>query len=87
MVFFFFNDIVNSSLIVFKIAITRCVYSKIYKIVRHRYSQIFDQAEIKNQNNQLVWLSRASKLAFNVLRHLWHHLSLFPKVTLSPVLH
>ena len=33
---FFLNDIVNSSLIVFKIAITRCAYSKIYKIVRVR---------------------------------------------------
>ena len=54
MVVSFLNDIVNSSLIVFKIAITRCAYSKIYKTVRRRYNQIFDQAEIKNQNNQLV---------------------------------
>ena len=29
------NDIVNSSLIVFKIATTRCAYNMIYKIARH----------------------------------------------------
>ena len=59
------NDIVNSSLIVFKIATTRCAYIRIYKIARQ--NQIFDQAEFENQNNQLVRLARASKLAFNAL--------------------
>ena len=34
---------------------------------RHHQNQIFDQAEIENQNNQLVRLARASKLAFNAL--------------------
>ena len=64
---FSLKDIVNSSFILFKIVITTCAYIKIYKIARHHQNQIFDEAEIENQNNQLVRFVRASKLAFNSL--------------------
>ena len=64
-----YSNIMNYSLEVDVSVITSSAFISIYQIARHHKNQVYDQAQLENQTNQMRPLARATKLAINALYH------------------
>ena len=62
-----FNDIINLTGELLVLTMASFAYITIYKIARRHHNQIYGQAQLENQNDQVTQLSRAKKLAINSL--------------------
>ena len=62
-----YNDIINLTGELLVLTMASFAYITIYKIARRHHNQIYGQAQLENQNDQVTQLSRAKKLAINSL--------------------
>ena len=62
-----YSNIMNYSLEVDVSVITSFAFISIYQIARHHKNQVYDQAQLENQTNQMRQLARATKLVINAL--------------------
>lgn len=62
-----FNDIINLTGELLVLIMASFAYIMIYKIALRHHNQIYGQAQLQNQTDQVTQLSRAKKLAINSL--------------------